>query len=760
VRSAAPAESRIQSSSRQSKHPIALALAFAPIMMLLSFGAKAADAASPAVQTAPMIQFAQSAVTAANSAAGSTCSMPNDGAAGQLKLDDVPRLNRAMDTMAQRSLTMYDAPSASAFARAFGMTVCAMQSGEAGGAASTLYSGMLNSPYIALTKATLESSISGVLNAVRLKPQATLDAIRSNYISSFGTLGIAVNVPAVTSTAAQPTPPTTPPVTAPAATTTPPVMPPPVTPSPVTPAPFTMPPVAPPAGTGNTTTVTVTSTNTQTASSGSAASSGNTNGGGATSGNATNSNSTTTTVDVTSGSVCDRWTPTIKGTAGPDQIAGTEGNDVIFSYGGNDVVHGGGGDDKICTGAGNDQVYGDAGQDLLVGETGNDVLLGGAGDDVLDGGPGAADVDTNDGGDGNDACTTVTIPSTNTNCEGLAKLIGPNGGAITFGSTTMTVPFGLLTASAYAALRRELPGDRITKTELMGTLQFFDLYADWKGPGKTVTISMPFDATGIHQSDMTPAVYLFEDDGSIRVVDNVRLNQDRTRVDFETSTLSGGVPGGCIQRNLFLPTYCQLIERETKPFTDKVVTMKDKIADRDNISLITACGVSAGLALAAPVGEVAVYAACVSGMGAQAVQNGLGTNFAQNRVLDCTAAMISIRGGAVKDAVKCAGGAAQGGGSDLLTSGICKVLDCDRVDRLEQEQRAARAERERAEREARERAPVSQPVPIGPAPTGTNVNPQSGAVSPQGGAVSPQGGAVSPQGGAVSPQGGAVSPQP
>ena len=96
--------------------------------------------------------------------------------------------------------------------------------------------------------------------------------------------------------------------------------------------------------------------------------------------------------------------------------------------------------------------------------------------------------------DGNDACTTVTAPSTSQNCEGLAKLIGPAGGSITHKTTTLTIPQGLLTAPSYAAIRHELPGQRITKTEFLGNLEFVDLFADWKGRG-SVTISMPYDGT-------------------------------------------------------------------------------------------------------------------------------------------------------------------------------------------------------------------------------------------------------------------------
>jgi len=94
---------------------------------------------------------------------------------------------------------------------------------------------------------------------------------------------------------------------------------------------------------------------------------------------------------------CAGETPTLVGTAGPDDLEGTAGRDVIAGLGGNDVIAGLDGDDVICGGDGDDVlgggdgvnlIWGDAGNDRLRGGPEFDILRGGSGDDVLDPGGG------------------------------------------------------------------------------------------------------------------------------------------------------------------------------------------------------------------------------------------------------------------------------------------------------------------------------------------------------------------------------------
>src|SRR6185369_5792697 len=85
---------------------------------------------------------------------------------------------------------------------------------------------------------------------------------------------------------------------------------------------------------------------------------------------------------------CDGFTPTLCGTAGPDNIVGTGGPDVIVGLGANDRIDGEGGDDIICGGPGDDFLIGANGNDRLFGGPGKDEIRGGTGDDLLRGGPG------------------------------------------------------------------------------------------------------------------------------------------------------------------------------------------------------------------------------------------------------------------------------------------------------------------------------------------------------------------------------------
>ena len=90
---------------------------------------------------------------------------------------------------------------------------------------------------------------------------------------------------------------------------------------------------------------------------------------------------------------CAGLVPTIRGTAGDDELRGTNGRDVIMGLGGDDVIVGGNGDDVLCGGAGNDTLTGDNGDDTLLGGFGDDALDGGNGADRLVGGPGTDELD-------------------------------------------------------------------------------------------------------------------------------------------------------------------------------------------------------------------------------------------------------------------------------------------------------------------------------------------------------------------------------
>ncbi len=90
---------------------------------------------------------------------------------------------------------------------------------------------------------------------------------------------------------------------------------------------------------------------------------------------------------------------TITGTAGNDSITGTTGNDTIDGGAGDDTINGGAGNDSLVGGAGNDSIFGAEGVDTMVGGDGNDTLNG---DNAPFGANTDADVETYDGGLGND----------------------------------------------------------------------------------------------------------------------------------------------------------------------------------------------------------------------------------------------------------------------------------------------------------------------------------------------------------------------
>jgi len=123
----------------------------------------------------------------------------------------------------------------------------------------------------------------------------------------------------------------------------------------------------------------------------------------------------------------------ITGTSGNDVLVGTSGADLILGLGGNDVITGLGGDDVVYGGPGNDTVFGGTGRDCIEGNEGDDTLYGNedadtlygdAGTDTLYGNKGAdylfgydavgaepvvgriVPVNTLDGGEDDDTCTT------------------------------------------------------------------------------------------------------------------------------------------------------------------------------------------------------------------------------------------------------------------------------------------------------------------------------------------------------------------
>lgn len=96
----------------------------------------------------------------------------------------------------------------------------------------------------------------------------------------------------------------------------------------------------------------------------------------------------------------------IVGYDGNDRINGGQGKDVIYAGGGDDVIQGGEGNDTIYAGEGNDTINGGQGADTIYGEGGNDIMKGGQANDVLKGGEG---IDIADGEQGKDSCNAETL---------------------------------------------------------------------------------------------------------------------------------------------------------------------------------------------------------------------------------------------------------------------------------------------------------------------------------------------------------------
>jgi Ca2+-binding RTX toxin-like protein len=101
------------------------------------------------------------------------------------------------------------------------------------------------------------------------------------------------------------------------------------------------------------------------------------------------------------------------GGAGNDTLNGEANNDILDGGDNNDSLLGGTGNDTLYGGAGNDTLKGEDNNDYLVGGAGNDSLVGGDGNDVLDGGgSGNTDLDTFEGGAGDDVYAiynTITV---------------------------------------------------------------------------------------------------------------------------------------------------------------------------------------------------------------------------------------------------------------------------------------------------------------------------------------------------------------
>ncbi len=91
------------------------------------------------------------------------------------------------------------------------------------------------------------------------------------------------------------------------------------------------------------------------------------------------------------------------GSEGPNSLMGGSGNDTVEGGGGDDTLEGNNGLDVLVGGGGNDSLLGGAGNDRLVGSEGLDFLFGDVGDDIFITNDG--EVDTPQGGDGNDSVT-------------------------------------------------------------------------------------------------------------------------------------------------------------------------------------------------------------------------------------------------------------------------------------------------------------------------------------------------------------------
>jgi Ca2+-binding RTX toxin-like protein len=92
----------------------------------------------------------------------------------------------------------------------------------------------------------------------------------------------------------------------------------------------------------------------------------------------------------------------IDGTPGDDSLEGGAGFDTINGQGGNDTLVGADGDDSLDGGSGNDSIRGEAGADVLVGGEGNDTLDGLWQPSGHPEGDGELEVDTMNGGLGDD----------------------------------------------------------------------------------------------------------------------------------------------------------------------------------------------------------------------------------------------------------------------------------------------------------------------------------------------------------------------
>ena len=106
---------------------------------------------------------------------------------------------------------------------------------------------------------------------------------------------------------------------------------------------------------------------------------------------------------------------TIDGGTGSDALRGEAGNDSMLGNDGDDFLYGGAGNDTLNGGAGNDDVYGEADNDSILDGAGLDHLFGGDGDDTIDSGDNQ--VDTIDGGLGNDLAIILTGSDVVSNCE-------------------------------------------------------------------------------------------------------------------------------------------------------------------------------------------------------------------------------------------------------------------------------------------------------------------------------------------------------
>jgi Ca2+-binding RTX toxin-like protein len=219
----------------------------------------------------------------------------------------------------------------------------------------------------------------------------------------------------------------------------------------------------------------------------------------------------------------------VMGQSGSSTNQGTEGNDTLTGTPGNDTIDGRGGND------------------LISGLAGNDSLIGGTGDDTLDGGPGGTgDIDTLDGGLGNDVYALwQDANDTIVDAGGLDTVVAHGG-------TTWLLPAGFENLVLTDVNGFSSSGDaRLTGNALDNVIRNEDNSSQ---PGRTAFIDgADGDDTLIGGTGQDHFIFAAGSgsygndsvDGGGSGIDNIVVGQySAVVVDFRAGTVVGGGTGG------------------------------------------------------------------------------------------------------------------------------------------------------------------------------------------------------------------------